>query len=117
MWLPILTFFAQGFEHSVVNMFVIPAGMLLGARVSLGDWWMWNQIPVTLGNIAGGMLFTGLALHLTHAKVPAGGAGPPPAAGVRPERPAGRSGRASPPPSPRWGGRRAWSLAAAPRPA
>src|SRR2546428_3851660 len=29
MWLPILTFFAQGFEHSVVNMFVIPAGMLL----------------------------------------------------------------------------------------
>src|SRR5207245_1921238 len=75
MWLPILTFFAQGFEHSVVNMFVIPAGMLLGARVSLGDWWMWNQIPVTLGNIAGGMLFTGLALHLTHAKVPAGGAG------------------------------------------
>src|SRR5207253_9086586 len=83
MWLPILTFFAQGFEHSVVNMFVIPAGMLLGARVSLGDWWMWNQIPVTLGNIAGGMLFTGLALHLTHAKVPAGGASRAVATGVR----------------------------------
>ena len=66
MWLPIQTFFAQGFEHSVVNMFVIPAGMLLGARVSLGDWWVWNQIPVTLGNIAGGLIFTGLALHLTH---------------------------------------------------
>ena len=25
-WMPILIFFAQGFEHSVVNMFVIPAG-------------------------------------------------------------------------------------------
>ena len=24
MWLPVLTFFAQGFEHSVVNMFLIP---------------------------------------------------------------------------------------------
>lgn len=69
MWLPILTFFAQGFEHSVVNMFVIPAGMLLGAKVSLGDWWLWNQIPVTLGNVVGGLIFTGLALHLTHRKV------------------------------------------------
>jgi formate/nitrite transporter len=68
MWLPILTFFAQGFEHSVVNMFVIPAGMLLGANVSLADWWLWNQIPVTLGNIVGGFLFTGLALYLTYRK-------------------------------------------------
>ncbi len=69
MWLPILTFFAQGFEHSVVNMFVIPAGMLLGARVSVGDWWLWNQIPVTLGNVVGGTVFTGLALYLTHRRV------------------------------------------------
>ena len=68
MWLPILTFFAQGFEHSVVNMFVIPAGMLLGAGVRVGDWWLWNQIPVTLGNVVGGLVFTGMALHLTHRK-------------------------------------------------
>lgn len=66
MWLPILTFFAQGFEHSVVNMFVIPAGMMMGAKVSIGQWWMWNQIPVTLGNVVGGALFTGLALYWTH---------------------------------------------------
>jgi formate transporter len=71
MWLPIMTFFAQGFEHSVVNMFVIPAGMLLGARVGFADWWLWNQIPVTLGNLAGGMIFTGLALHLTYRAAPA----------------------------------------------
>lgn len=68
MWLPILTFFAQGFEHSVVNMFVIPAGMMMGAKVSIADWWLWNQIPVTLGNIVGGLLFTGLALYYTHRK-------------------------------------------------
>ncbi|MGE5539356.1 MAG: formate/nitrite transporter family protein [Gemmatimonas sp.] len=65
-WLPIVVFFAQGFEHAVVNMFVIPAGMLLGAHVSVADWWLWNQIPVTLGNLAGGFTFTGLALYLTH---------------------------------------------------
>ena len=68
MWLPILTFFAQGFEHSVVNMFVIPAGMMLGAKVSLVDWWLRNQVPVTVGNIAGGLIFTGLALYATHKK-------------------------------------------------
>jgi formate transporter len=65
-WLPIVTFFAQGFEHSVVNMFVIPTGMLMGAKVSLAQWWLWNQIPVTLGNIVGGFLFTGLALYATY---------------------------------------------------
>lgn len=64
-WLPIFIFFAQGFEHSVVNMFVIPTGMLLGAKVTLADWWVWNQIPVTLGNFVGGFVFTGLALYLT----------------------------------------------------
>ena len=66
MWLPILTFFAQGFEHSVVNMFVIPTGMLLGAKVSFTQWWVWNQIPVTLGNLVGGLLFTGLFLYWTY---------------------------------------------------
>jgi len=71
MWLPIMTFFAQGFEHSVVNMFVIPAGMLFGAHVSLSDWWLWNQIPVTLGNIVGGGLLTGMALYVTYGKFPA----------------------------------------------
>jgi len=64
-WLPIFIFFAQGFEHSVVNMFLIPAGMLFGAKVSFSDWWLWNQIPVTLGNFVGGLLFTGLALYAT----------------------------------------------------
>jgi formate transporter len=67
-WLPILTFFAQGFEHSVVNMFLIPAGMLMGAKVSLGQWWLWNQLPVTLGNLFGGSIFVGLAMYLAFAR-------------------------------------------------
>lgn len=65
-WMPIFVFFAQGFEHAVVNMFIIPTGMLLGAKVTLADWWLWNQVPVTLGNIVGGFVCTGLALYLTH---------------------------------------------------
>jgi formate/nitrite transporter len=68
-WLPIVTFFAQGFEHAVVNMFIIPTGMLMGAKVSLYQWWVWNQIPVTLGNLVGGVLFTGIALYATYKPV------------------------------------------------
>ncbi len=65
-WMPMLIFFGQGFEHSVVNMFVIPTGMLMGAKVTVAEWWLWNQIPVTLGNLVGGFIFTGLALYVTH---------------------------------------------------
>jgi len=70
MWLPIMTFFAHGYEHSIVNMFLIPGGMMLKAPVSLKNWWLWNQIPVTLGNIVSGALFTGVALYLTYAAKP-----------------------------------------------
>ncbi len=64
-WLPIFVFFAQGFEHLVVNFFVIPAGMMMGAKVTILDWMVWNVIPVTLGNIVGGFVFTGLAIYWT----------------------------------------------------
>jgi len=66
MWLPIMTFFALGFEHSVVNMFLIPSGMMLGAPISTGQWLFWNLLPVTLGNLVGGMLLTGMALYATY---------------------------------------------------
>jgi formate/nitrite transporter FocA (FNT family) len=38
--MPIFIFFAQGFEHAVVNMFIIPTGMLLSAKVTWSDWWL-----------------------------------------------------------------------------
>lgn len=68
MWLPVTTFFAQGFEHAVVNLFVIPAGMMLGADVTVGDWWLWNQLPVLAGNLVGGVLLTGFGLYWAHRR-------------------------------------------------
>jgi len=65
-YMPVFIFFAQGFEHSVVNMFIIPTGMMMGAKITVAQWWLWNQIPVTLGNLVGGFIFTGLALYITH---------------------------------------------------
>lgn len=66
--IPIFIFFALGYEHAVVNMFVIPAGMMFGANVSVSDWWLYNQLIVTAGNIVGGLLFTGMAIYYTYNK-------------------------------------------------
>lgn len=71
-WLPISTFFALALEHSVVNLFVIPTAILLGADITFGEWWWWNQIPVTLGNLVGGAVLTGLLLHWVHPAEPHG---------------------------------------------
>lgn len=63
IWLPISIFFALGLEHSIVNMFVIPSAMMLGSDISVAQWLIWNQIPVTLGNIIGGAFFAGMLFY------------------------------------------------------
>ena len=65
-WLPILVFFAQGFEHAVVNMSLFPLGIMLGAGTTSAQYLLVNELPVTLGNLVGGFLFTGLALYLAY---------------------------------------------------
>jgi len=68
MWMPILVFFYMVFEHSVVNMFLFPAALMLHAPFSIMDYFIWNEIPTVLGNLVGGLAFTGLTLYATHAK-------------------------------------------------
>lgn len=88
---PITAFVALGFEHSVANMYFIPAGLLLknspqvlaaaqdmlGGVPDLSNLTMYgflvdNLLPVTFGNIIGGTIFVGLAhwfLYLRPAAV------------------------------------------------
>ena len=68
MWMPILLFFFMGFEHSVVNMFLFPSGLLLGGNFSVADYLVWNELPTVLGNLVGGLTFVGLTLYATHAR-------------------------------------------------
>ena len=68
MWMPIMLFFAMGFEHSVVNMFLFPSAMIMGGQFSVWDYMIWNEIPVVLGNLVGGLSLTGLTLYTTHMK-------------------------------------------------
>ena len=68
MWMPIMLFFYMTFEHSIVNMFLFPSGLMLGGHFSLMDYLIWNEIPTVLGNLVGGLSFTGLTLYATHMK-------------------------------------------------
>jgi formate transporter len=68
MWMPILLFFYMGFEHSIVNMFLFPSGLLLGGNFSVMDYLVWNEIPTVVGNLVGGLSFVGLTLYATHAR-------------------------------------------------
>lgn len=77
----IALFVMSGFEHCVANMYFIPAGMvaagneayiqLLGLDTScltIGNLFIKNLLPVTLGNIVGGSIFVGMIYWLAHKK-------------------------------------------------
>src|SRR4029078_3878708 len=68
MWMPIMLFFGMTFEHSIVNMFLFPSGLMLGGKFSIMDYLIWNEIPTVVGNLVGGLAFTGLTLYGTHVK-------------------------------------------------
>lgn len=68
MWMPIMLFFYMGFEHSIVNMFLFPFSMIMGGNFTIADYIIWNEIPTVLGNLVGGLAFTGLTLYATHVK-------------------------------------------------
>ena len=84
IFFPIWLFITSGFEHSVANMYYIPAGImarsnptflqLAGLSEGMLDNLTWsgffvnNLIPVTLGNIVGGGLFVGIAYWYSYKK-------------------------------------------------
>lgn len=76
---PITAFVALGFEHSIANMYFIPAGLLLKndpqvlaaaqdilggipdlSNLTISGFILDNLLPVTIGNIIGGAVFVGI---------------------------------------------------------
>jgi formate transporter len=79
---PISTFIAAGFEHSVANMFLIPAALLIKAldpffaaglsldlsAITWPNFLFSNLLPVTIGNMLGGIIVVGLIYYFSYKK-------------------------------------------------
>lgn len=87
IFFPIMAFVVSGYEHCVANMYYVPAGIFAASNeayakaaeaaygytatqleaLTWGNFLVNNLIPVTLGNIVGGMVFVGIPLYLIHS--------------------------------------------------
>ena len=78
IWFPIMAFVSSGFEHSVANMYFIPAGIFtqgfitdptaIVASVNWVSMWTSNLIIVTIGNIVGALFFVGVLYWVAFRK-------------------------------------------------
>ena len=75
VFFPIMTFVVAGFEHSVANMYYLTAGLLTAAQTgAAAEGLTWgralacNLLPVTLGNLVGGVLLVGVSAWYLYLK-------------------------------------------------
>ena len=75
VFFPVMLFVLCGFEHSVANMYYVPAGIFAkmfgasgGDAVSVSSFLLNNLLPVTIGNIIGGAFFVGGSYYLIFAR-------------------------------------------------
>lgn len=84
IFFPIMAFVVSGFEHCVANMYYIPAGIAAKAaygeqamrlygytaeqldQLNWGSFFFHNLLPVTIGNMIGGMLCVGGMFYMIH---------------------------------------------------
>lgn len=66
IWIPVMIFVTLGYEHSIANMFFIPAAIYSGAGITWGDFILQNLVPATLGNLIGGSVFVGCVYGYLH---------------------------------------------------
>jgi formate/nitrite transporter len=78
IWFPIMAFVSSGLEHSVANMYFIPAGIFtqgfitdptkINAGINWVTMWTNNVIIVTIGNIVGALFFVGILYWVAFRK-------------------------------------------------
>ncbi|KAJ1914916.1 hypothetical protein H4219_004571 [Mycoemilia scoparia] len=68
MWFPVFAFVVMGYEHCVADMMFVPYGMMLGAKITVGEFLWNNLVPSTLGDILGGGLLVALIMWLLNRK-------------------------------------------------
>lgn len=61
IWIPVMLFVTLGYEHSIANMFFIPAAIYSGSVITWTEFLSINLLPATLGNFVGGACMVGCA--------------------------------------------------------
>jgi formate/nitrite transporter len=69
IWLPVSAFVSIGFEHSVANLFLLPAGLMSTDEITFGTAMIRNLLPVTIGNAISGSLFVGAAMSYMYGSL------------------------------------------------
>jgi formate/nitrite transporter len=70
IWVPVWAFVIAGYQHSIANYFLIPMGMFYGTEFNVGRFIYQSIIPVTLGNIVGGVLLGALPFWFLYGRGP-----------------------------------------------
>lgn len=68
IWIPVMLFVTLGYEHSIANMYFIPAAIYSGANILWSTFIINNLIPATIGNLIGGCIFVGCAYWYVYMK-------------------------------------------------
>lgn len=60
IWVPVWAFIIAGYQHSIANFFLVPIGMFYGTNFGVGKFIYQCVIPVTIGNLMGGIFLASL---------------------------------------------------------
>lgn len=68
IWIPVMLFVTLGYEHSIANMFFIPAAIYSGADITWSSFILQNLVPATIGNFIGGAMLVGCVYWYIYLK-------------------------------------------------
>ncbi|KAL1970150.1 hypothetical protein VTN77DRAFT_6555 [Rasamsonia byssochlamydoides] len=68
IWIPVWSFVILGYQHCIANYYLIPIGMFYGTNFGVGKFIYQSIIPVTLGNIIGGVMLSGCVFWFLYGR-------------------------------------------------
>lgn len=68
IWIPIWAFVMMSYQHCIANFYMVPIGMFYGTNFGVGKFIYQSVIPVTIGNVIGGVIPAGLSFWFLYGK-------------------------------------------------
>lgn len=68
IWIPVWSFVILGYQHCIANFYLVPIGMFYGTNFGVGKYIYQSIIPVTIGNIVGGIFLAGVPFWFLYGR-------------------------------------------------